>query len=61
MNRAEIANLKNQIGQMSTDLKSLRAEVEDLKALAKENAMMMEKMNKSVTRKKKDTTKGKDE
>ena len=61
MNRAEIANLKNQIGQMSTDLKSLRAEVEDIKALAKENAMMMEKMNKSVTRKKKDTTKGKDE
>lgn len=61
MNRAEIANLKNQIGQMSLDLKSLRAEVEDLKALAKENAMMMEKMNKSVTRKKKDTTKGKDE
>ena len=61
MNRAEIANLKNQIGQMSTDLKSLRAEVEDLKALAKENALTMEKMNKSVTRKKKDTTKGKDE
>lgn len=61
MNRAEIANLKNQIGQMSTDLKSLRAEVEDLKALAKENALTMEKMNKSVTRKKKDTIKGKDE
>ena len=61
MNRAEIANLKNQIGQMSTDLTLLRAEVEDLKALAKENAQMMEKMNKSVTRKKKDTSKGKDE
>lgn len=61
MNRAEIANLKNQIGQMSTDLKSLRAEVEDLKALAKENALTMEKMTKSVTRKKKDTIKGKDE
>ena len=61
MNRAEIANLKNQIGQMSTDLKSLRAEVEDLKALAQEKALTMEKMNKSATRKKKDTTKGKDE